>query len=113
MSEYCRFNVGIKVYIRIQTPRRSCNGSETLEHLQKVRLRKARRHREALRAVQGKPAASLLHQDIEQVRRDLALVWYRIFQHLPEATSIGSYVLNHVFTLHLSENFLYSGMSHV
>ena len=51
--------VVIKVYITIQTPRRSCDESKTLEHLQKVRLRQARRHRKTLRAVQGKPTAIL------------------------------------------------------
>ena len=47
------------MYIRIQTPRRFRDDSKTLEHLQKVWLRKARRHREALRAVQGKSPAIL------------------------------------------------------
>ena len=40
-------SVGIKVYIRIQTPRRIRNDSKTLENLQKVRLRQERRRREA------------------------------------------------------------------
>ena len=44
------------------------NDSKTLEHLQKVRLRQARRHREALRAVQGKPAA-ILERPQESRRR--------------------------------------------
>ena len=35
------FIVVIKVYIRNQTPRRFRDDSKTLEHLQKVRLRKA------------------------------------------------------------------------
>ena len=56
------------MYIRIQTPRKSRNDSKTLEQMQKVRLRQARRHRKALRTVQGKQAA-ILERPQESRRR--------------------------------------------
>ena len=49
-------------------PRRSRDDSKTLEHLQKMWLRKARRHRKTLRAMQGK-AAAILERPQEGRRR--------------------------------------------
>lgn len=52
----------------LQYGERSANDPKTLEQMQEVRLRQARRHRETLRAVQGKTAA-ILERPQEGLRR--------------------------------------------
>lgn len=53
----------------LQNGEKNANDSKALEQMQKVRLRQARRHRKALRALQGKPAAILERPQKSRRRR--------------------------------------------